>query len=303
MGRNARTSSKEDQGPLKSAHDYAKKYTRQIARTKDRNEKYIGRIEAATYDKRFVPMHEILPEGKLMRGKEVVEISHFEISSAQSAVSKLRATLNPDTRWYEYVAPGKYTRLTINGTLFMTDTGHERFSSLPLIDNARGNVLVSGLGLGMVIPPLVRKPEVKRVYVVEKEYDVIALIVPLLTEFFRPEEPTLSARRWWKKLHVTQGDAWTWNPYDKTVEAGTKFDTIFHDIWATFGPELLPEFRKLKRRYRKWLAKDGWMGCWAEETCRQLRREEIRKFREVQAAIGGDVTKLPPLEGVWETDE
>lgn len=292
MGRSTRPSPEEDQRFV----EHAKKYARQVIRTKNRNEMYVGLIEAATFDKRFVPMHKILPAKK----EGIVEISQFEINTACSEMTKLRALFNPDTRWYEYVSPGKYTRLTINDTLFMTDTGHERFSSLPLLDNARGNVLVSGLGLGMVLIPLLDNPDVETVTIVENNVDVVKAVLTPLANFISKRYGVKTRSR---NVSVSLGDVWTWNPYKETVKEGMKFDTIFHDIWATFGPELLPEFRKLKRRYRKWLAKDGWMGCWAEETCRQLRREEIRKFREVQAAIGGDVTKLPPLQGEWKTDE
>lgn len=275
---------------------YAKKYCRQIARVKDRNMRHILAIEAATYDKRFPKMYEILPEGK--SGKVAVE--HFEVNFACSEMTKLRAALNPDTRWYEYIAPGKYTRLLINGTLFMTDTGHERWSSLPLLDNARGNVLVTGLGLGMVLTPLLANPKVKKVVVVEKNSDVAQVVLPPLMKYWQSCH-FLRVRDVVRDVAVSLGDAWTWNPYKETIQKGQKFDTIFHDIWATFGPELLPEFRKLKRRYRKWLAKDGWTGCWAEDTCRQLRREEIREFHRVQSAVGGDpLRKLPPMKGTWK---
>ena len=292
MGRNARPPTEEN----KRFIEHAKKSARQIARVKDRNAMYMGLIEAATYDKRFVNMCDVLPEG----GRGKAKIEHFRVDAACSHVSKLRALLNPDTRWYEYIAPGRYARLTIGDVLFMTDTGHERFSSLPLIDNARGHVLVTGLGLGMVLLPLLDNPEVESVCIVENNGDVAQLVLPPLVEYIGKRYGVQTRSR---DVCISLGDAWTWDPFKETIKKGQKFDTIFHDIWATFGPELLPEFRKLKRRYRKWLKKGGWMGCWAEETCRQLRREEIRKFREVQAAIGGDVTKLPPLQGTWKTDD
>lgn len=262
---------------------HASEYFETLGENTARNEKYIDAIHAATYDERFPQMYKVLPTNEF--GK--AQIRHFEVSISQSAMTKLRAKLNPDTRWYEYVAPGKYAALVIDGVLFMTDTGHERWSSFPLIDNAYGDVFISGLGLGMVLLPLLTNGHVQRIYVLEKEPDVVGLVGAPLFRYLC-SQVGLDRQR---DVRVLHGDVWTWKNPDKL-----KFSTIFHDIWATFGPDLLPEFAKLKKRYRKWLAKGThWQGCWAEDTCKTLKEEFDRKAREVQAAVGGD--PMQALEG------
>jgi len=268
--------------------EFAGKTLRRMSRTKKRNLNKIAEIITASRDKRFPPMYEVLPQGECGGAK----IEHFEIDTSRSVVTRLRAEFNPDTRWYTFIPPGKYARLSVDGVMYMTDTGHEHYSSLPLLNNAYGNVLVSGLGLGMVIPPLLANPKVDSVCVVEKNTDVVRLVLPPLLRYIQAHTDFGRSR----DLCVSKGDVWNWDPYADTLSENRKFDTIFHDIWPNLGPELLPEFAKLKRRYRKWLNKGGWMGCWAEETCRQLSREKRRELRErhtMIAAIGGD--PLAPL--------
>lgn len=243
------------------------KYFEELARTQDRNEKYIDAIHCASYDERFPRMYKVLPERKF--GK--AEIRHFDVTPEQSMMTRLRAQFNPDTRWHGYVAPGRYARLTIDDELFMTDTGFERWSSFPLLEYAHGNVLISGLGLGMVILPLLLDSFVQKIFIVEKEPDVVGLVAAPLSNFLLRKLGTERRRC----VEVYCGDIWTWDNPDKLM-----FDTIFHDIWPSFGPDLLPEFKKLKRRYKKWLNKGGWQGCWAEDVCKQLARENEKKRLE-----------------------
>lgn len=255
---------------------HAREYFEKLDAAQARNEKYIELIHNATYDERFPEMYKVLPEKEFGEAR----IEHFEVSAGASSMTRLRAMLNPDTRWYEYIAPGRYARLVIGTTLFMTDTSHERWSSFPLLDNAFGDVFISGLGLGMVLTPLLLNGHVQRVYVLEKSADVVGLVASPLFRYLLGRVG-LDRQR---DVRILHGDVWAWNNPDKL-----RFSTIFHDIWATFGPELLPEFDKLKKRYRKWLTKGThWQGCWAEETCKLLEAEQTRKRQELRAAVGGD---------------
>ena len=49
----------------------------------------------------------------------------------------------------EYVPPGRYARLFVNGTMFMSDTPMERNTNYAVVRNAHGNVLIAGLGIGL----------------------------------------------------------------------------------------------------------------------------------------------------------
>jgi hypothetical protein len=263
--------------------DHAEKYFKEIGKNQTRNEGYVEAIHAATFDERFPQMYKVLPE-KVFGS---AEIRHFEVSVGQSSMTRLRAVLNPDTRWHEYIAPGKYASLTIDGTLFMTDTGHERWSSFPLLDNAYGTVFVSGLGLGMILLPLLLNGHVRKVYVLENTVDVVRLVAsPLFRYLVR--QVGMDRQR---DVEILYGDVWEWDNPNKL-----RFNTIFHDIWSSFGPDLLPEFEKLKKRYRKWLPKESyatkWQGCWAEGTCKQLQLEQAEKEQEMEDLIALETADL-----------
>ena len=89
-----------------------------------------------------------IPEGT--RGSAKIE--HFTVSPADASRSKLRALL--DNRSHMMLCPGRHARLLVDGELVMSDTMMEKDSNRRLIEKARGHVLIGGLGLGMVIWPL-----------------------------------------------------------------------------------------------------------------------------------------------------
>lgn len=58
----------------------------------------------------------------------------------------------------------------------MHDTTHEYAEHQPLWDGATGDVLISGLGIGMVNHKLIEYPNVRSVTIVEKNQEVIDLV-------------------------------------------------------------------------------------------------------------------------------
>lgn len=177
-----------------------------------------------------------------------VSVSHIELTQSDVMLSNLLAIM--DGVDFMVARPGKYARLHIRGELVMSDTQMEQRTNREFVCAANGAVLIGGLGIGLVLPPILAKPQVHSVLVVEKEPDVINLI----SESFRN-----------KKLTVVLGDVHTYEPQQK-------FDTIWLDIWPNICTDNLPEMVKLKRRYLKWLNGSGWIGCWSEHELRKLKR-------------------------------
>jgi len=201
----------------------------------------------------FPRMVDILPEAT----NGDYSIKYFEVTPGQSTTTKLRAALNR-RRWYEFVEAGKYARLTGPRGIEMADTTMERISCRECVVNARGSVLLGGLGLGMLLCGLLRKKGVKTITVVENAPEVIALVEKHISAYAK----AASWRSTVEKVNVVLGDAT--NP-TSFLNGRLKFDTIYMDIWADICKDNLPEMRKLRQRYKKYKQNTGWFGCWSED--------------------------------------
>jgi hypothetical protein len=198
-------------------------------------------------------MVEKVPPGKV----GTAEVEHFEVSEAESRTSHMLASMRPGGR-FDGVDPGRYARLNINGRLLMSDTFAERITNITVVQKAHGHVLVAGLGLGMILWPIVAKPEVTKITVVEKNSDVCALVKPHLPKS--------------SKLSVVQGDIYEWAP-----QKGMKFNTIYFDIWGDVSTDTLKDMEKLHRRFAPRLDRTDpkrWMNSWKKEYLVDRRHQE-----------------------------
>lgn len=144
----------------------------------------------------------------------------------------------------------KYARLLINGRVMMTDAEFERLTNLEFVCKAHGDILIAGLGIGMILKPALKNGE--SVTVVEINPDVIALVAPSF------DDP---------KLRIVSGDIDSWLP-----EAGQRFDAIYFDIWEHFNEETNAHATKLGRRFCKYLKPGGWMGSWTRAAWKATNR-------------------------------
>jgi len=117
--------------------------------------------------------------------------------------------------------------------LMVDDPPHYRAMQL-YAQACTGNVLVVGLGLGLVVHELVKNPKVQRVKVIEKSQEVIGLVSKYVHQS-RPAE-----------LVLTQGDIWA---VLDTELASTHWDFVIIDIWrsetAAEKSKLLPQVLRL----------------------------------------------------------
>jgi hypothetical protein len=150
-----------------------------------------------------------------------------------------------------WVTPGAYTKLVIDGEVMMSDTPHEDATCAELLLHARGSVLIAGLGIGMVLPPVLAKPTVTRVLVLEKYAEVIALVAASVAH---------------PKLEIRQADVLL-DPVPTE-----EFDTVYLDIWPTLSDLNLPEMAALRRRFAPcYRTRKTWVGCWGEMQCREFK--------------------------------
>lgn len=184
----------------------------------------------------------IVPEGR----QGTAEVRHFT-PTAEDVVRLLRED-------GERIERRVHAELRINRQLVMSDSAMEHRSNEEVVRRAHGNVLIGGLGLGMILHPLLAKREVNTVTVVEKNRDVMALVAPHYVN---------------DRLLVIAGDIHHWWPPE-----GVFMNTVYFDIWPTRGESQRKGFRELRERYLPCLDPndpDAWIGSWWEE---ELEAEE-----------------------------
>lgn len=177
----------------------------------------------------------------------------------------VKPTMRMFMRRDEYTPEGRYCRLRVNNQLMMTDTQMEKDSNWTFVHKACGEVLVAGLGIGMVLVPVLKKTEVQNVLVVEKHRGVIELVEPAIRKH---------VKRYAKKLQVVQADILDWKP-----PPGKLWTTIYFDIWADICTDNLEQVTRLKRKFARRLNRDdfrAWMGAWQEHKLRRRREQERR---------------------------
>lgn len=152
-------------------------------------------------------------------------------------------------------APGTYTKLVCKGRgVVMSDTPAERRDHSCFVYEARGHVLINGLGIGMCLAAVLRKLAVSRATVVEVDADVIALVAPHYAD-----DP---------RVEIVHASAFDYQP-----PKGVRYGAVWHDIWDAISADNLPDMQKLHRKYAR---RADWQGSWARHQCERLRDEERR---------------------------
>ena len=152
--------------------------------------------------------------------------------------------------------PDRYARLWLNGKIMMSDAPMEHRTNSDFVCSAHGDVLIGGLGLGMIVLAIQDESKVSSITVIEKSPNVIAAI--------RPQLPLNS------KVEIIEGDVFTYKPK-------RKYDCIYMDIWFYPDFESYEEMKALKRRYGHYLkpkeeSPKRFNRCWAEYYARTGRR-------------------------------
>ena len=205
---------------------------------------------------KFDAMTNVLPEGQ----QGVAKIDHFTIGQNDLLVSIA-------DHHEDFVHMGRYARLKVNGEVMMTDSPMEKRTNLEVIERSRGRVLIAGLGLGMILRPILRKPEVTHVTVLERYQDVVDLVLPSLAGD--------------RKLEVIVADVFAWKPNPDTP----KYSTIYFDIWPNSTIRHLPEMEYLYKRYRPLLARGGWMDSWTYGRLKEKKKADAKFIRELPGVL------------------
>lgn len=205
-------------------------------------------------------VYEIFNDFETSKSVGCAELRKFELNERESNVTWMKELLSGFSG--EYCSPGKYIKLYVDGELMMSDTNMEKDSNREVVDKAHGDVLLVGLGIGLLLHNLRQKMQegvVRSVTVYEKEQDVIDLVAPYYRDL--------------PNLKIVCRDIMEYRPPKEE-----KYDTIYFDIWPTIDYERnLPEIRMLHNRW-KFRKRDSnaFMNSWMKEFM-QYRREQDNK--------------------------
>lgn len=174
------------------------------------------------------------------------ELQHYEISD-----NNFYATIRCG------IPPGRYIRLINGCNCVMSDTPMEKETNRDFVRNAHGNVLIGGLGIGLIILAIQDKEDVNHITVVEKNSEVIELVGKQL-----PLNP---------KVNIINDDVFEYKPL-------FKYNTIYMDIWNYINEDVYKEQMKpLISRYRRYLVpktedENGFIDCWCKKQAKNGER-------------------------------
>ena len=207
---------------------------------------YIQKIEQA-----FPNMSAILKPCE----SEHFALQYFTVTKEDVQMMKLRDMIHGRDE-YDGFKEGTFVRLVRKpcsfGDLMISDTFMEKKTQYDFVKAAHGDVLIGGLGMGMVLLAVQDKPSVSYVTVVELEQEVIDLV-----------KPQLPLNR---KVTVICQDIFAYY-------LRAKFDTIYFDIWDNLCGDNWESMKKLERKFRPKLKQGGWMSCWRKEDTRRRANE------------------------------
>jgi hypothetical protein len=216
----------------------------------------------------YTDLHTIYPTEELK--SENYKIDSFVLTEEKIRFEQIRNFRNSWlTRGLKADFP--YVRLTKKGGVFsgggvmMSDTPMERNTNYDFIQKANGDVIIFGLGLGLVIVPLLKKKNVTSVLVVELYQDLIDLV-----------EPILKAQDVEDKLTIVQGDCFE---FHNKIPKERKFDSIYGDIWIDIYTDNYEEMKTLTKNWKNRVNRsnsDSFITHWMKDHLKNEIQKEKR---------------------------
>ena len=135
---------------------------------------------------------------------------------------------------------------SINKTM-MSSHEFETITNQKFLDNAKGDILIFGLGIGLIIFPLLADNDIKSITIVEIDDGLIDEVFPIIIK------NDLES-----KVSVILSNAFDF-------ETDKMFDTIYFDIWSVIDQQSFLEMKILSEKFTKNLKPGGWMDSWCSE--------------------------------------
>lgn len=215
-------------------------------------------------NRNYINLNEVYPDQKIEG--QVYSINKFTLSESEIAFQSMRSEMNGNSWLTRGLMPSfEYVRLVKSKEgVMMSDTPMERNTNHNFLCSAHGDVLIFGLGLGLIILPLLKDSDVKSITVIELYQDLIDIVEPILSEHDVDN-----------KLNIIQGDCFE---YHNEIPKDTKYDCIYGDIWIDISTSNYDEMKQLNSKYRGKLNRDNpksFIDHWLKDfLVREIRKEK-----------------------------
>jgi hypothetical protein len=208
--------------------------------------------------------------------RELLESSNYYIArglATQEFIDQIRVGKPKIKNLADYFEPGKEHLFLISKTegVMMSDYPDEKITNQNFIDNAHGDVLIFGLGLGLIIFPLLDEEDVRSITIVEMDPELPNLVGPIIKQMDSSS-----------KVNILHGNA-----FDYADKLNQKYDTIYFDIWARITDESFDEMEKLHEMYRPLLkSEDGYIDSWRydskNDSAGKVNKKKLLKLAETE---------------------
>ena len=132
----------------------------------------------------------------------------------------------------------------------MSSNLFERLTNQNFINSAKGDVIIFGLGLGLILFPLLEDEEINSITVIDNSIDIINTIGPIIKNYDVND-----------KLTIINGDVFTY--YQQLNDA--KFDVAYFDYWNIVDSTIQTDMETLKELYKNNIKETGQIMYWCED--------------------------------------
>ena len=217
----------------------------------------LNKVEILTRE--YTDLNKIYPLGVLE--SRTYRIERVRLTEAQVRLSQTRDAWNGKS-WLSRGLKADFDYITLNKIkegVMMSDTPMERNSNYDFIKRANGDVLIFGLGLGLIVLPLLNADDVRSITVVEVYQDLIDVIQPILKQYDTHN-----------KLNIVRGNCFE---YHEQLEKGKKFDTVYGDIWISICGDNYGEMKDLTRKWKNKINRENpkaFIDHWMKDTVKKM---------------------------------
>jgi len=197
--------------------------------------------------KKFLDINNFFPypimTDRYMIGKSIFKYEDLEYVKSNWSEYRKERYLSSFVIGKEYTI--LYDRL-LEKTM-MSNHEFEMMTNQKFLDSAKGDVLIFGLGIGLIIHPLLNDSDINTIDVVEIDMGLIDEVYPILIN----QDTKI-------KLSIYTEDAFSFDT-DKM------YDAIYFDIWSSIDDIAFDEMKLLTNKFKKNLKPGGWIDSWCSE--------------------------------------